>query len=105
MGEKALRAIGCLVMVVAIGLTILFVGFKIAGVGRVAEWSWLWVLSPAWIYMLWVAFWVVAGIVGYAVSTWRDRTPDPYRTFEPLRRFRAWRWKKFEQKYNPETEN
>ncbi len=30
-------------------LTLLFIGLKLADVGVVATWSWLWVLSPLWI--------------------------------------------------------
>lgn len=30
-------------------LAVLFIGLKLAGVGQIAHWSWLWVLSPLWI--------------------------------------------------------
>lgn len=30
-------------------LTIVFITLKLAGIGPVANWSWLWVLSPLWI--------------------------------------------------------
>lgn len=30
-------------------LTVLFIAFKLAGIGEVANWSWFWVLSPVWI--------------------------------------------------------
>lgn len=37
-------------------LLLLFIGLKLAGV---INWSWLWVLSPAWIPLALVAVWVV----------------------------------------------
>lgn len=33
-------------------LTVLLIGLKLAGVGTVATWSWVWVLSPMWIAFL-----------------------------------------------------
>lgn len=30
-------------------LTILFIGLKLGEIGKVAEWSWFWVLSPIWL--------------------------------------------------------
>jgi hypothetical protein len=33
-------------------LGVLFIGLKLAGIGAVAKWSWLWVLSPFWISLL-----------------------------------------------------
>ena len=30
-------------------LAVLFIGLKLAGVGAIATWSWLWVLSPLWL--------------------------------------------------------
>lgn len=30
-------------------LTVLFIALKLAGVGAVAAWPWVWVLSPFWI--------------------------------------------------------
>jgi hypothetical protein len=30
-------------------LTIVFIVMKLAGIGAVAQWSWLWVLSPLWL--------------------------------------------------------
>lgn len=33
-------------------LTILLIGLKLAGIGTVAAWSWIWVLSPMWIGFL-----------------------------------------------------
>lgn len=31
------------------GLTLLFIGLKLANVGVVSQWSWVWVLSPIWL--------------------------------------------------------
>ena len=36
---------------IAIGLTFLFIGLKLSVTGPVADWSWVWVLSPLWIYI------------------------------------------------------
>ncbi len=33
-------------------LTLIFVALKLAGIGVVATWSWVWVLSPFWIGVL-----------------------------------------------------
>lgn len=33
-------------------LTLIFVALKLAGIGVVATWSWVWVLSPLWIGFL-----------------------------------------------------
>ena len=33
-------------------LTLIFVALKLAGIGVVATWSWVWVLSPFWIGFL-----------------------------------------------------
>lgn len=37
---------------IAIVLTIIFVTLKLGEFGKVANWSWIWVLSPAWITVL-----------------------------------------------------
>lgn len=37
-------------------LTILFIGLKLAGIGVVASWSWVWVLSPLWLGFAAVGF-------------------------------------------------
>ena len=39
-------------------LTLIFVVLKLAEVGAVAHWSWLWVLSP-----LWISFGLVCALV------------------------------------------
>jgi hypothetical protein len=39
-------------------LTIVFIVLKLAEIGIVASWSWLWVLSP-----LWLPFVVIVGVV------------------------------------------
>ena len=36
--------------IIAVLLGIIFIIFKILGIGLVAAWSWLWVLAPIWIY-------------------------------------------------------
>ena len=41
----------------AVLLTVLFVGLKLTGTGVVATWSWVWVVSPIWI----------AGLLGAAI--------------------------------------
>ena len=56
-------------------LLTLFIGLKLAGVGPVANWSWWWVLSPAWIPLALVLVFMLgvfalAAIVGLA-EWWR----------------------------------
>ena len=34
------------------GFALMLIGFKLAGVGEVAGWSWWWVVSPLWIYLV-----------------------------------------------------
>jgi len=34
------------------GFALMLIGFKLAGVGEVAGWSWWWVLAPIWIYVV-----------------------------------------------------
>lgn len=47
-------------------LALLFIGLKLGGVGVVATWSWLWVLSPLWIGIaLVISFWL--GLIGLAL--------------------------------------
>jgi hypothetical protein len=100
---KLVGCIGIIFMVVAFLLTVLFVGFKIGGVGDVASWEWYQVLMPAELYGLWVIFWVIVGAVGAVAENHTSRRlRDPHHTFELLRRFRAWRWEKSQKKYNPE---
>lgn len=53
------------------GLTLLFIALKLFKVTAVANWSWLWVLSPMWISVLAtigiIGLWVLA-LVG--VNVW-----------------------------------
>jgi len=45
-------------------LCILFVGLKLANIGVVATWSWVWVLSPLWLpIVLVIGVLLVVGIV------------------------------------------
>lgn len=37
--------------IIAVLLGVIFIIFKILGIGLVAAWSWLWVLAPIWIYV------------------------------------------------------
>ena len=46
-------------------LTILFIGLKLAAIGPVANWSWLWVLSPLWIPLV-----IVFGILIVGFTVW-----------------------------------
>ena len=47
-------------------LAIIFITLKLAGVGTVAAWSWLWVLSPLWIPFA-IAFSIVVLFTIFAV--------------------------------------
>jgi len=54
-------------------LGVLFIGLKLGGVGVVATWSWLWVLSPFWIgfaaiFALFFLFLVVGGFIAWLAS-------------------------------------
>lgn len=45
-------------------LGLIFVTLKLAGIGAVATWSWLWVLSPFWIpFAIVLGIFAVVGIV------------------------------------------
>ena len=44
------------------GLTATFIVLKAAGITAVADWSWVWVLSP-----LWICFSIGMGIIGLIV--------------------------------------
>lgn len=98
---KLLQVLSALLCAAAFLLTILFVFGKLGGLGVMGGWSWGTVFAPLWIYALWILLWVILGMALYA---WESRLPrgvrDPYRTFEPLRRFRAWRWARTQKKYN-----
>ena len=49
-------------------LTIIFVVLKLTGVGAIATWSWVWVLSPLWIgFIVWLILVGIAAIL-YALS-------------------------------------
>lgn len=41
-------------------LLVLFVFCKLAGLTRIAEWSWWWVMSPAWVVLILCILAVVA---------------------------------------------
>lgn len=43
-------------------LGLLLIGLKLAGVGEIAHWNWIWVLAPFWIGMA-AAFIVIAAIL------------------------------------------
>lgn len=53
-------------------LAIVFITLKLAGIGAVATWSWLWVLSPLWIplavvsgiFAIFGVVWIVAKLFG-----------------------------------------
>ena len=62
---------GCLGSI-AVLLTVAFVVMKYAGIGAVAEWSWVWVLSPAWIYVAYLIVSIIfgLGIVALFLAVW-----------------------------------
>lgn len=52
-------------------LTLLFIALKLFGVTAVANWSWVWVLSPFWGYGLFVvAIIVLALLTPWVVALW-----------------------------------
>lgn len=54
-------------------LTLIFITLKLAEVGVVAEWSWLWVLSPLWIPAVIVLPIVGVAIVIAVIGEWFNR--------------------------------
>lgn len=44
-------------------LALIFIALKLAGVGVVATWSWIWVLAPLWIPLLIVVVFTLVGAV------------------------------------------
>jgi len=49
-------------------LTVAFVVMKLAGIGKVASWSWWWVLSPLWIpFAIFLAVLIIIGIVAFFI--------------------------------------
>ena len=46
-------------------LTILFVALKLTGQ---IDWSWLWVLSPMWIFLSPILIWIVILILGTLIN-------------------------------------
>lgn len=51
-------------------LTVLFIGLKLGEVGVVANWSWLWVLSPLWVF---VSLGVTVGLLALFITFWSRR--------------------------------
>jgi len=89
-------------------LYILFQGgfllLRIAKAGDIAYWPWYEVLWPTWIFAGFFVLCLIPILLKLVIIKISERERDPYHTFEPLRRFRAWRWKKSQQKYNPNQE-
>lgn len=44
-------------------LALIFIALKLAGIGIVATWSWVWVLAPIWIPLLVVVVFAIVGAV------------------------------------------
>lgn len=78
---------------------------RIAKVGDIAYWPWYEVLWPTWISLGLIALCLIPILLKLIIIKVSEREHDPYHTFEPLRRFRAWRWKKSQQKYYPDKED
>jgi len=49
-------------------LAIVFIALKLAGIGAVASWSWLWVLSPLWIPAVAVILFVIIAMIILALA-------------------------------------
>ena len=55
--------------IAAVLLGITFIIFKVLGIGLVAAWSWLWVLAPIWIYMIYnLVVVIIASVAALIIS-------------------------------------
>lgn len=53
-------------------LAIIFIVLKLCGIGAVAQWSWLWVLSPIWIpWALIIVGLLILGAIAVACHRYR----------------------------------
>ena len=51
-------------------LFLIFLTFKLAGIGQIANWSWWWVTSPLWIPLaVGIAIIVIAVIIGVIIKS------------------------------------
>lgn len=96
---RFLSCLGWFVSIVVLLLTIMFFVGKVGHVGSMGDWSWGQVLAPIGFYFLWLLFWLIVGMIKIAVDALANHVRDPYRSFEPLRRLRAWRWRKNQEKH------
>jgi hypothetical protein len=101
---KILSCVSWVLSVVAFLLTLAFTVGKIGHVGTMGDWSWEQVLLPIGCYVFWVLFWFVIGLASVFSQIRANRVRDPHRSFEPLRRLRAWRWRKTQEKYDLDKE-
>ncbi len=62
-------------------LTLIFVALKLAGIGVVATWSWVWVLSP-----LWIGF-ILKVIIGTVLSLHEKAVEKEYEPFKGVNDF------------------
>lgn len=58
-------------------LTLLFIALKLAEIGVVATWSWIWVLSPLWlpagvIFGLIFGVMAIIAVIGYLAEAWGE---------------------------------
>jgi hypothetical protein len=82
-----------------------FLVLSVARVGGIADWPWYEVLWPTWLFLGFLVLCLIPILLNLVITTVSERKRDPHHTFEPLRRFRAWRWEKTQQKYNSDKES
>lgn len=60
MASNKSNGTACILPMCVFLVFLLFLGLKLAEVGQVATWSWIWVTSPLWIYFGFVILCVLA---------------------------------------------
>lgn len=67
-------------------LTIVFIVLKLAEIGAVASWSWIWVVSPMWIPLATVLGLCIVGLIIYVLVLVIIATIDHLQSKRPKKR-------------------
>ena len=73
------------------GVFLIFLTLKLAGIGPVAAWSWLWVFSPLWIPMSIVLTAAIVFAIIVGVRKKGGVPKKPYNPFGPTKRSNFYR--------------